>query len=164
MANGPEGATQQNGVPPKKKKKRAKLLISFLVLLVAAAGAAAAYNHFNPGVLSIGRVDAEEKAPPPLKSLDFGSTVVNLADPGYRYFRITLVLEFPETGSVEKELAEKRHRIRDGLVFLLRGKTTADLRAPDAAEKLREEILEEINRHLEKGAVTNVYFTEFIIQ
>jgi|Deesub1362A_J573_1020465.scaffolds.fasta_scaffold00029_41 flagellar FliL protein len=163
MASGSEGTKHLNDSKPK-KKKRGKLLIPVLVLLVAAAGAAVAYNHFNPGALSGGRVEAEETTPK-LKFLDFGSTVVNLADhPGNRFFRVALVLEFLDDGLVEKEIAEKEHRIRDGLVFLLRQKTTADLRVPEAPNRLREEIREEINRHLEQGEVVNVYFTEFIIQ
>lgn len=161
MADRPGEATKQDGT--KGKKKRSKLLLLVLVLLVA-AGAAAAYNHFHPeGFPIIRKVAAEEKAA--LKSRDFGSIVVNLADnPGNRFFRIALVLEYTEAESVEKEITEKGYRIRDGLVFLLRQKTSAELRAPEAADELRNEILEEFNRHLETGRIQHVYFTDFIIQ
>lgn len=163
MTDVQQGTKPQDAVKP--KKKRWKLVVPLMVLLVAAAGAAAAYNHFSPGGLTIvvGKEETGVKTAP--KSIDFGSTVVNLADNhGTRFLRVALVLEFPDTPGLDKEISEKQHRMRDGLVILLRQKSTADLRADGAVDQIREEIRAEINRHLEKGRVENVYFTEFIIQ
>lgn len=170
MANSPEGPGTQNLSAGQPKKKRGKLLLLVPVLLVFVVATAAAYHQqLGP----FGPKDAESKVEPstqnlsagPLQSLDFDSVVVNLADPpGNRFFRIVLVLEFADTGTVEKEIGERQHRIRDGLISLLRQETIADLRAPDAEDRLREEIRVEINRHLEKGEIQSVYFAEFIIQ
>ncbi|MBE0467331.1 MAG: flagellar basal body-associated FliL family protein [Candidatus Desulforudis sp.] len=165
MTDVQQGTKPQDAVKPKKKRR---ILVPLMVLLVAAAGAAAAYNHFSPGGLTIvvGKEETGVKtAPQSTKSIDFGSTVVNLADNhGTRFLRVALVLEFPDTPGLDKEISEKQHRMRDGLVILLRQNSTADLRADGAVDQIREEIRAEINRHLEKGRVENVYFTEFIIQ
>lgn len=164
MADSPEGSGTQNLGAGQPKKKRGKLLFLVPILLVLVVATAAAYHQqLGP----FGPKDAESKVEEvlPLQSLDFGSIVVNLADrPGNRFFRIVLVLEFANTGTVEKEIGERQHRIRDGLVFLLRQETIAGLQAPDAEDRLREKIRVEINRHLEKGEIQSVYFTEFIIQ
>ncbi len=161
MAEDREPNTAQNAATPKKKKKRGKLLLVVLVLL-AAAGAAAAFTLSNPG-----GEEPDRKAEKLVvtKTVSFGNIVVNLADPpGSRYFRVALTLEYVDSGTLEKELKEKEHRIRDGLVFLLRQKTSFDLKGPEAPKIIREEILREINRHLEKGQIKEVYFTEFLIQ
>lgn len=151
----------QNAATPKKKKKRGKLLLVVLILL-AAAGAAAAFTLSNPGGE---KPDRKAEKPAVTKTMSFGSLVVNLADPpGSRYFRVALTLEYVDSGTLETELKEKEHRIRDGLVFLLRQKSSFDLKGPEVPETIREEILREINRHLEKGEIKEVYFTEFLIQ
>lgn len=153
---------QKNAADPKKKKKRGKLLPVVLVLLVSAAGAAAAFFLLYPQGDEPGRQTGK---PAVMKTMNFGSIVVNLADPpGNRYFRITLTLEYADSGGLEAEIKEKEHRIRDGLVFLLRQKTSVELRNPEAPEKIREEILHGFNAHLESGRIKDVYFTEFIIQ
>jgi flagellar FliL protein len=160
MAAGREPNTAPNAAAPK-KKKRSKFLLVVLVLLVAAAGAAA-FNFFKPGGAETGQ---KAEKPAVTKTMDFGNLVVNLADPpGGRYFRMALTLEYVDPGTLEEELKEKEHRIRDGLVFLLRQKSSFDLRDREAPETIREEIRREINRHLEKGEIKEVYFTEFLVQ
>ncbi|MEW6458885.1 MAG: flagellar basal body-associated FliL family protein [Bacillota bacterium] len=155
-------AVQNAAAPKKKKKKRGKFLLVVLVLLVAAAGAAAAFTLSNPGGE---KPDRKAEKPAVTKTMSFGSLVVNLTDPpGSRYFRVALTLEYVDSGTLETELKEKEHRIRDGLVFLLRQKSSFDLKGPEVPETIREEVLHEINRHLEKGEIKEVYFTEFLIQ
>jgi len=161
MAEGREPNPAANAATPKRRKTRGKLLLVVLVLLVA-AGAAAAYLLTNQGGEGLGR---KAEKPAVTKTMSFESIVVNLADsPGNRYFRMALTLEYLDSAGLEGELKEKEHRIRDGLVFLLKKRTGSDLKDSESPEALREEIRREINRHLEKGQIQEVYFTEFLVQ
>ncbi|MTI80185.1 MAG: flagellar basal body-associated FliL family protein [Firmicutes bacterium] len=107
-----------------------------------------------------------EPEPPKLTSTEFGEMLVNLADPsGAHYLRFTAVLEYPEE---EEELAleikEEKHILQHTVITLLRSKTLEDVKPPDSIEKVQREMTEAINKKLEHGKITRIYFTEYLTQ
>jgi flagellar FliL protein len=90
--------------------------------------------------------------------------VVNLADAnGKRYLRATMQLELaPEE---HRETFEQRlPQIRDVVLTILPTKEFQDIRTVDGKMALRTEIIEKINELFENTCVSNLYFTEFVIQ
>lgn len=165
----------------KKSGGRGRLLIILLVVLVASAGlvyflsgrssgaqggssggvVGAVRNIFgsgggNPGGQTAPAVVNDKN----LKVMQIESFVVNLADQGH-YLRATITLEYTDP-NLEKELAERKYRVRDAVIATLRTKHVADLPA-SATDKLREELMGAINNVLQ-GKITGLYFEEFIIQ
>ncbi|MGB9919153.1 MAG: flagellar basal body-associated FliL family protein [Moorellales bacterium] len=148
-----------------------KLVVGILVLVLVAGGAG--YFVLGGGglpFLPVGKSQGEEKGSTAakaqaqeLRQTALEPLVVNLADSGgRRYLRVTITLEYAEP-RVEKELQKAGYKIRDAIIQALRSKTAADL-APDRAEQIRQELIETVNRYLETGRVTGLYFQEFIIQ
>ena len=90
--------------------------------------------------------------------------IVNLADPnGNRYLRVTMKLELKsdeETEQVERRLPQ----IRDGILMILPTKKYTDINSVEGKTVLRDQIMAGINNQLKKGSVTNIYFTEFVVQ
>ena len=121
--------------------------------------------------------------------LDLGKTVFNCADNGQLIAgAVTILLEVRTTekwGSGEKPKLKDAidpkgegeyscaGRIKDALVILLSTKMSADLRSARGKEVLKLEILDQMNRILfggldaekdPQGVVTNVLFTDFLVQ
>ncbi|MEW6661732.1 MAG: flagellar basal body-associated FliL family protein [Bacillota bacterium] len=145
-----------------KRKKLLALILVFLLLLIA--GGSAYYWFFlrKAGEDEGGIAEKGEQ----LKGITLNSFTVNLADPGYRrYLRTTIALEYTGKEKVmEKELGEKEHRVRDAIIGVLRSKTVADINNPDKTVQLRQELVEAVNRVLEKNQIKDIYFRDFIIQ
>ena len=90
---------------------------------------------------------------------------VNLADQESKHFlRATLTLELSSPKLVP-ELDKRKAQIRDIIIALLREKKAADLKVGNnAVLDLKRQIQEHLNAVVEKGQITAVYFTEFIVQ
>ena len=98
----------------------------------------------------------------PVFALD--TFIVNLKDEdGKRYLRITMALEVSDGGTqaeVEKRLPQVRHCI----LMTLPSKRYDDIRSEEGKIALRNEIIAKLNGLLIKGKITDIYFTEFVIQ
>ncbi|HEY7492892.1 MAG TPA: flagellar basal body-associated FliL family protein [Candidatus Tectomicrobia bacterium] len=90
--------------------------------------------------------------------------VVNLSgDDGHRFLRLVLALEVKDEktkAEIDKRLPHLRHR----LVFLLTGKTFADIGSAQGKYQLQTEINKALNETLGAPLVRKTYFTEFIVQ
>ena len=62
------------------------------------------------------------------------------------------------------ELDKKTPLIRDIVISILSSKTVEEITTAKGKEKLKEEIIAQINRHLDDGEIRHIYFTEFVIQ
>ncbi len=146
-------------------KKRIFLLLFLLVLLAGLAGGGfVAYRKFFPV-----QPPAEEP-PPPAPKVAMGPVypmdpfLVNLADPGRpRFLKVVIQLEL-DADPVATELDALKPKVRDALLTLLSSKGSADLVTVADKERLRNEILHRLNAFLSVGRVTEVYFTEFVVQ
>lgn len=98
----------------------------------------------------------------PIFSLD--TFVVNLADQGgKRYLRATMELEL-NGQDVYVELEKSLPKVRDSILMILPTKNYQDVSSVEGKTALRDEMIARLNSFLSKGSVTNIYFTEFVIQ
>jgi flagellar FliL protein len=187
-----------------------KILIAALLILVLVGGAASLFLGFLPVSITIGIGPEVAAAGPSRNSTPVPSStpqdlpagpsprgispehlegilyrtserIINLADVGgYRYLRISIVLEFAppdaqfyslkgeeRTAAEEAFLERVRQRsakIEDILTMTLSSKTFADVFSTEGKLALKEEIRQRINETLTDCWVANVYFTDFVIQ
>ncbi len=90
--------------------------------------------------------------------------VVNLADRGgSRFLRTTLDLELTDEAAVE-EVKQRLPQIKNAVLMIIPSKTSKVIKTTEGKTAMREEIMEQLNSFLKDGSVTNIYFTEFVIQ
>ena len=106
------------------------------------------------------RVDNIEVGP--MFPLD-GFTVNLLSDSGRRYLKTTINLELVDEESAA-ELEAKSPVIRDILIRVLTSKTLEEIATSKGKEKLKDQLVNQINLRLRDGEIRNVYFVEFVIQ
>jgi flagellar FliL protein len=105
---------------------------------------------------------AQAAALGPLYSLD--SFIVNLADAGRsRYLRVTMDLELAASTDAG-ELSERLPQIRDSILMILPSKQFDDIASMEGKVALRDEIIAKLNSLFPKDVVTNIFFTEFVVQ
>ena len=90
--------------------------------------------------------------------------IVNLADDGgKRYLRVTMDLELSEGVGVD-EMEQRLPQMRDSILMVLPSKGFEDIRTIEGKISLRNEIVANINGIFGKKSITNIYFTEFVVQ
>lgn len=90
--------------------------------------------------------------------------VVNLADGnGKRYLRATMQLEIAPEQTVAT-FEQRLPQIRDVVLTILPTRQFQEIRTVDGKAALRAEILVKLNELFNHESVTNIYFTEFVIQ
>jgi flagellar basal body-associated protein FliL len=168
--------------PPEVKKREGSILVpiigavlvSVLLSVGGTVGALYAMGVFDESGDAVGSVDEEGNPIPSEPMADLGVEVVplkkfnaNLKDRGKK---VTLDISLEgrsEDGksTLEEVVAEKEAAIRDTVLFLLLGFTSADLRGTDGMLRLRDEIHRRINTTLDDTGVTvdRIYFTDAII-
>ena len=98
----------------------------------------------------------------PLFSLD--TFIVNLADPERNhYLRITMDLELATPTDTEK-LNERLPQIRDRILMILPSKRFEEIASMEGKTALRDEIIGKLNGLFPTEVISNIFFTEFVIQ
>lgn len=90
-------------------------------------------------------------------------TVNLLSESGRRYLKVQMNLEMGGK-ELSPELEEKKPLFRDIIIRILSSKSLEEISTVKGKEKLKEEIVHEINLHLKDGKVQHVYFTDFVVQ
>ncbi len=90
-------------------------------------------------------------------------TVNLLSESGRRYLKVEMNLEI-EGSELSPELDTKKPVFRDIIIRILSSKSLEEISTIKGKEKLKEQIVEELNMRLKDGKVKNVYFTEFVVQ
>ncbi|MBN2870872.1 MAG: flagellar basal body-associated protein FliL [Campylobacterales bacterium] len=90
-------------------------------------------------------------------------TVNLLSESGRRYLKVEMNLEI-EGQELSPELDTKKPVFRDIIIRILSSKSLEEISTIKGKEKLKEQIVEELNMRLKDGKVKNVYFTEFVVQ
>jgi flagellar FliL protein len=138
------------------------IILAIFISVLLASGAS--YFMFTKFVGSAANSEAQING----ASKELGTTtaigqfLVNLAD-GRRFIKVNIVLEV-SNDKVVAELTERQPQIRDAIITILRGKDNNQINSNEGVRKLRTEIMNKINQNLIKGKVTNVFFTEFVVQ
>lgn len=95
---------------------------------------------------------------------DAGEYITNLAsEDGNRFVKLKVVFAFQDT-NVQTELTNKLPELQHTINSTLRQQSPASLSKPNAMEKLATLIKKNVNALLINGNVTDVYFTEFVVQ
>jgi flagellar FliL protein len=104
----------------------------------------------------------EEQGLGPLYSL--GTLIVNLADEGgKRYLRVSIEMELSDK-TLQEQLEKRLPQIRDTILMILPTKTYKDINTTEGKQALRTQIISELNKYFSTGSITNLYFTEFVVQ
>ena len=146
---------------------RGKLLpiVGGVVALAAIGGGTTWWLKFRPRPEPAEtKADAAEKKPEVGALLPLDPFIANLADEdGKRYLKATLQVEF-FGAQVPNEFHARIPQMRDLLLTLFTNKLFSEIRTPQGKALLRDEIINRMNRALNKDLVKAVYFTEFIVQ
>jgi flagellar protein FliL len=98
----------------------------------------------------------------PLYKMD--TLIVNLADQGgKRYLRLTMEWELSGVEAIQ-EIDKRMAQLRDAILMILPAKQYADISSAQGKIDLRDELIARVNSILRRGSVTNIYFTEFVVQ
>ncbi|MFO7819618.1 MAG: flagellar basal body-associated FliL family protein [Halanaerobacter sp.] len=93
---------------------------------------------------------------------DLEQFLVNLSGSN-SYVKLKISVEVDNEKVIE-EIEDRSPQIRDIIISILRSKEMEDVQKSPAAKALRSEIRTKINENLAKGKITNIFFTEFVIQ
>ncbi len=156
----------------KPKKSPLKWILLLVILLLLGGGGYFAYLKFfsgsdqKPAEQQTEGQAAEQAAPEQGEHqvVTLPTFLVNLADPlGRRYLKMTIDVEVvgPEAAD---DLNKNMPKVRDAIILLLSSKTYADLATLENKTLLKMEIVKKLNLVLGKPDVSQVYFTEMVIQ
>lgn len=149
-----------------KSKKTLVMIVAAVVLLAGGGGGGYWWwSHRTPPAEGEAAHEEEaEKVPPGIVSFD--PFVANLADGGGRFLRaqLKLVVENEEKAKEIEESAVEKARVQSAVLEVLTEQTADDLVTPEGKAALRDEISEKAQAILEETKVTDVLFTEFVVQ
>ena len=92
-----------------------------------------------------------------------GDFVVNIANNSQiNFIRASLVFEIEEDELVE-ELEKRKPQVRDAIITTLRSQNESILKEANA-QTIKKIIKSEVNEILRSGEITNVWFTELVVQ
>ncbi|MEN6476240.1 MAG: flagellar basal body-associated FliL family protein [Syntrophaceae bacterium] len=165
-----EEKEKQEPQAEQKKKRSPKLFIIIgVVVVLLLGGAGTAYflfmgksGHGGSKQATTENSEGKKGAAGANKNLD--PFIVNLTDAqGTRYLKAVMQLEL-SSAELGAELDQKMPMIRDDIISLLSSKSFEDISTEPGKRELKKAILERINKNLEGGQVTRVFFTEFVVQ
>jgi flagellar FliL protein len=82
---------------------------------------------------------------------------------GRRYLKVAAAIEVHEAKAI-KELEAREAQVRDLFLRELSARTLEELTDPTAKEEMRQAIVSELDAIVGAGKVTNLYFTEYVVQ
>ena len=107
-----------------------------------------------------GEEHAEEAGP----VMELEPFLLNLADrDDLRFLKVSIKVEL-DRPEEKTDYQNKVPAIRDALLVLLSSKESQLLRTVNGKRRIREEIMTRVNGIMSKGKISNVFFTDFIIQ
>ena len=89
---------------------------------------------------------------------------INLNEPsGNRYLKVTMFLEL-SSKKTEEEIELKKNRVLDTAISYLSSLRYADTVGDNGKDRIRRELIKQVNGLLDTGKVRRIYFSEFIVQ
>lgn len=146
----------------KEEKKGNKMVLILIIMLVLVLAMAGVFGY----LFFVKSKTAGQAAPVKMvevtKSLD--DFIINLSDdgPSRTYIKMTMVLAYTDS-KLATELEEKTPMIRDIVNQDIRVKYSKDFNGK-GLETIRKELIDKINEELDTGKITNIYFSQIIIQ
>ncbi len=178
MAEEEKEESQDSGGESEKKKGGSNIvliIVIVLLVLVLAIGGVVAYlmlSSDSEGDAAQVTQEKVEKKRHRSSSDDMGVgpmypldkfTVNLMSENGRRYLVAKINLE-EDSEELTPELDKKTALIRDIIISILSSKTIEEITTAKGKAKLKDEIINQINKYLEDGEIRHIYFTEFVIQ
>jgi flagellar protein FliL len=160
MAEKDTETTEQPKAEKPKKSPLIRIIILVVILALLGGGGYVGYVKFL-------KPPPPEVTEPPVEqsvSLEMGSFLVNLSDPGgKRYLKVTM--QFEVTGQkVNEEVNKRIVEMRDMIIMLLSSKEYSEIGSVTGKLSLKRELLTRMNKMLREGQVKEIYFTDFLVQ
>ncbi len=109
--------------------------------------------------------DVPPLAEPPGDQYTIQDIVINPAGTrGKRFLRLGIALESKDGPKVLEELETRRAQVRDMLIRQFTSRTLDELSDPTVREEVRLSCIEELNATLIGGKISNIYFTDYVLQ
>jgi len=169
--NGLDEEKQDQEESGKKKKFPLKLIILFTVGLFLIGGGVFVWKggllnkligHEGKAIAAKTAISTDKTDIGPIFSMD--TFIVNLVDPhGKKYLKLRLELEL-SVEELRMEIDRRMPQFKDTILTLLSSKTYEDVSSQEGKLQLRAEMMSMLNHYLKSGSITNIYFTEFIVQ
>ncbi len=100
--------------------------------------------------------------PKPIYSL--ATLIVNLADKdGRRYLRTSMDLELSKAGD-DAKIEGKIAQVKDSAIGIMSTRDFDDINSLSGKKLLKDDIVSGLNTVLQEDIVTNIYFSEFVVQ
>lgn len=166
MSDPEEPAAEETVDTPKASSKRKLILLAGIPLVLLLAGAGLWFSGVLPHVLGMDKPKdhAEEAAVPPTY-VDLPEMVANLNSGKGRpsYVKLTARIEVPKADDAVKVKAAMP-RLQDLMQTYLREMRPEELRGSAGTYRLREELLVRANAAVAPAKVSDILFTQMIVQ
>ena len=98
--------------------------------------------------------------------IDLEEMTINLADEGgKRYVKCQISIGHDKSNKkIAAEIESNRSVIQDIINFYFKGQTAEYINDVSNKEKIKEELMENINKELQKGKITDLRFKNIIVQ
>ena len=170
MSEAPKAEGAAADVPPKPKSKLPLIAGAAVLVLVGAGGGGYWWwSHRAPADPKAAEAAArvEPHTPDDAGVVGFEPFVANLADEGgTRFLRasLKLVVAGADTAKEVEESAVERAQLQSAILEILTVHTAEQLVTLEGKTALKKEILEKTAHLLHSAKVTDVLFTEFVVQ
>ncbi len=166
-----EQGTEENGTEKKSSNLVLIIVIVALVFVLLIVGVVVAMLAGGDDEQVQGNNSSAKEMPAKsVESMEVGPmfpldtfTVNLLSDSGRRYLKVQMNLEL-DGEELAAELESKTAVVRDVVIRMLSSKTLEEISTAKGKDKLKEQIVNQLNLRLRDGNVRNVYFTEFVVQ
>ena len=164
----PKSKTDEKAEAPAKKAGKGKLILLAVPVILILAGASLWFSGILPHLLGMDKHEehAEEPAKPvPPSYVDVPEMVANLNSNAHKpsYVKLITRIEVPKPEDAEKVKAALP-RLQDMMQTYLREMRPEELRGSAGTYRLREELLVRANTAVAPAKVSDVLFTQMLIQ
>jgi len=128
-----------------------KILSIILLVIIGSAGSILGFLYFT--------------APKPIVPFvhDPGDYFVTDIRGGKSLLKTDIIIQMRDN-RVQAEITARNHQIRNDIIFILRGKTEEELKAPGIEAALNQEIIAKLGADFDSQDFLQIYFNEFVIQ
>lgn len=168
MSSPPSPKTDEAAVDPPKKSSKVKLIIIAVPVVLLLAGTGLWFTGVLPHLLGLDKHEehtAETAKPVPPSYIDVPEMVANLNSNAHKpsYVKLAARIEIPKPEDVEK-VKSALPRLQDMMQTYLREMRPEELRGSAGTYRLREELLVRANAAVAPAKVSDVLFTQMLVQ
>jgi flagellar FliL protein len=169
MSSAPPDKPDDKTEEPAKKKGKGKLVLIAVPVLLLLLGVGLWFSGVLPHMLGMDKheepVAEASKPPPPPTFIDVPEMVANLNSGAHKssYVKLNARVEVPKPEDADKVKAAMP-RLQDMMQTYLREMRPEELRGSAGIYRLREELLVRANAAVAPAKVSDVLFTQMLIQ